>query len=165
LSETLSFDNSKLLSPNDSGTMQPLHKKKDHIEENKIWAADYKGYKDKLSNFKKSVLSKNNAVNLELIKLQKNQNELMKRNHDLLKLNKWQDFRERKAAAIKKYLQLKRNQQALNKLCMQVFLYKIIKKLQANYKAGWEEYEKHCKKQFVYLMISNRWRQRRSRFG
>ena len=111
-----------------------------------------------MSNFKKSVLSKNNAVNLELIKLQKNQNELMKRNHDLLKLNKWQDFRERKAAAIKKYLQLKRNQQALNKLCMQVFLYKIIKKLQANYKAGWEEYEKHCKKQFVYLMISNRWR-------
>ena len=82
-----------------------------------------------MSNFKKSVLSKNNAVNLELIKLQKNQNELMKRNHDLLKLNKWQDFRERKAAAIKKYLQLKRNQQALNKLCMQVFLYKIIKKL------------------------------------
>lgn len=100
----MTFESSKFLTPNESQTEITTYRKKDHIEENKNLAADYKGYKDKLNNFKRSVLAKNNAANLELIKQQVDQEQLLKRNHDLLKQNKWQDFRERRAVTIKKYL-------------------------------------------------------------
>lgn len=52
-------------------------------------AVEFTSYREKMQSFKKSVLAKNNTHNLQLLKVQRNIEEMQKRSEQLNKQQRW----------------------------------------------------------------------------
>ena len=78
---------------------QPIHNV-NHVKTNVLLAPKAKQVQDNMLMFKRSILSKNNHVNLNLIKKKVEREKLQGRLLILRNQNKWESFRDNKVKII-----------------------------------------------------------------
>lgn len=136
-----------------------------HINQNKILAANIRQQNFICQSFKKSVLCKSNGQNLEILKKNQIDREQEKRALYLVKLSRWDRFRERKQEHIDRYLKVKRQSRMLESIAKLALGVQVIKDVNMIFKEAVHNHIKKLKMQFLSIKICHVWFRRNRRWG
>ena len=79
--------------------------------------------------------------------------------------NKWEQFKQKRAIAIDKYIKVKRKHFLIKQFYILIETRKAVKRLSAQFKKACHINEMKIRGKFMNIVIAYRWRNRRRKFG